>query len=307
MTKILLVEDDINLREIYAARLGAEGYDIVTASDGEEALTKAVAEKPSVIVLDVMMPKISGFDVLDILRSTPDTKDAKVVMLSALSQETDKERGEKLGADKYLVKSQITLEDVVTTVKALVAQVSGDGGESSPAPVSDESPASNNPSSYGGQPPSSPQATDDQAAPSSGINSYAAGNQDMGPVQDPATAPTSNQSAQVNSIEEAISSQINPTNQTQPQQVTDVNTNNDQATDIGAATEDDNQSSLPTRLTATPDEIAEIEALVQSQNSDSDSDTKDEKDKEDKAAKSDKKTKKSKKEDKTSKKSSKKN
>lgn len=120
MTKVLLVEDDINLREIYAARLSAEGYELVTASDGEEALSKAVAEKPQLILLDVMMPKISGFDVLDILRSTDETKTTKVIMLSALSQTSDRERGEKLGADKYLVKSQITLEDVVEAVKNLL-------------------------------------------------------------------------------------------------------------------------------------------------------------------------------------------
>ncbi|MEX0748524.1 MAG: response regulator [Candidatus Saccharimonadales bacterium] len=122
MTKVLLVEDDINLREIYAARLSAEGYDLITASDGEEALSKAVSEKPSLIVLDVMMPKISGFDVLDILRSTPETETTKVIMLSALSQQTDRERGEKLGANKYLIKSQITLEDVVSTVKSMIEE-----------------------------------------------------------------------------------------------------------------------------------------------------------------------------------------
>lgn len=125
MAKVLLVEDDINLREIYAARLSAEGHELVLASDGEEALSKAVSENPSLILLDIMMPKISGFDVLDILRSTPETENTKVVMLSALSQQSDQERGEKLGVDKYLVKSQITLEDVVETVKEMVEGTSG--------------------------------------------------------------------------------------------------------------------------------------------------------------------------------------
>lgn len=120
MTTILLVEDDINLREIYAARLEAEGYRVVVASDGEEALAKSVKEKPLLVLLDVMMPKISGFDVLDIIRSTPETKKVKVVMLTALSQPSDKARGEKLGVDRYLVKSQITLEDVVDTVTNII-------------------------------------------------------------------------------------------------------------------------------------------------------------------------------------------
>lgn len=112
MAKIMLVEDDNNLREIYEARLMAEGYEIVTARDGEEALAVAVKERPDLIISDVMMPKISGFDMLDILRSTPETKNAKVIMMTALSQAEDKERASKLGADRYLVKSQVTLEDV---------------------------------------------------------------------------------------------------------------------------------------------------------------------------------------------------
>lgn len=132
MSKVLLVEDDINLREIYAARLNAEGYELVLAADGEEALSKAVSEKPSLILLDIMMPKISGFDVLDILRSTPETENTKVVMLSALSQESDKEHGEQLGVDKYLIKSQITLEDVVETVKELVTDTDGGSAQGSP-------------------------------------------------------------------------------------------------------------------------------------------------------------------------------
>ena|SRR3990167_594586 len=122
MPTVLLVEDDINLREIYAARLSAENYTVVAASDGEEALAKAVQSKPDMILLDIMMPKISGFDVLDIIRSTPETKDIKVVMLTALSQDSDRKRGEKLGVNKYLVKSQITLEDVVETVRNVIGK-----------------------------------------------------------------------------------------------------------------------------------------------------------------------------------------
>ena len=112
MAKVMLVEDDNNLREIYGARLLAEGYEIVSAKDGEEALALAVKEKPDLIISDIMMPKISGFDMLDILRSTAETKNTKVIMMTALSQAEDKERADKLGADRYLVKSQVTLEDV---------------------------------------------------------------------------------------------------------------------------------------------------------------------------------------------------
>lgn len=121
MTKILLVEDDKSLREIYGVRLLAEGYQIASAGDGEEALAMAVKEKPDLIIADVMMPKISGFDMLDILRSTPETKDIKVIMMTALSSEDQRARGESLGANRYLVKSQVGIEDVVRTVHDVLA------------------------------------------------------------------------------------------------------------------------------------------------------------------------------------------
>lgn len=121
MTKILLVEDDKSLREIYGVRLLAEGYDIVSAGDGEEALAMAIKDRPGLIISDVMMPKISGFDMLDILRSTTETKDIKVIMMTALSSEDQRARGEQLGADRYLVKSQVGIEDVVRTVHEVLA------------------------------------------------------------------------------------------------------------------------------------------------------------------------------------------
>lgn len=132
----MLVEDDNNLREIYEARLAAEGYEIVSAHDGEEALALAVKEQPDLIISDIMMPKISGFDMLDILRSTPETRDCKIVMMTALSQAEDKERAGKLGADKYLVKSQVTLEDVVRVAQELLQAPAA-----TPAAVTDNTPA----------------------------------------------------------------------------------------------------------------------------------------------------------------------
>ena len=116
MSKIMLVEDDNSLREIYSIRLVAEGYEVVSAGDGEEALALAVQERPDLVLSDVMMPKISGFDMLDILRSTPETKNIKVIMMTALSSEDQRQRGENLGADKYLVKSQVGIEDVINAV-----------------------------------------------------------------------------------------------------------------------------------------------------------------------------------------------
>ena len=125
MTKILLVEDDKNLREIYGTRLYAEGYDIVSAGDGEEALAMAIREKPDLIISDVMMPKISGFDMLDILRTSEDTKSIPVIMMTALSSEDQRARGESLGANRYLVKSQVGIEDVVRTVHEVLQDAPG--------------------------------------------------------------------------------------------------------------------------------------------------------------------------------------
>lgn len=116
MTKIMLVEDDKSLREIYSIRLVAEGYNIVSAGDGEEALDLAVQEKPDLIIADVMMPKISGFDMLDILRSTPETSKIKVIMMTALSSDEQRQRSEALGAQRHLVKSQVGIEDVIAAV-----------------------------------------------------------------------------------------------------------------------------------------------------------------------------------------------
>lgn len=165
MTKILLVEDDKSLREIYGVRLLAEGYDIVSAGDGEEALAMAIKERPNLIVSDVMMPKISGFDMLDILRATTETKDIKVIMMTALSSEDQRQRGEKLGADRYLVKSQVGIEDVVRTVHEVLGDLPGmtpAAQAPSEQPVAAPAPAAPMPQ----QPMPQPQPTPMPATPS---------------------------------------------------------------------------------------------------------------------------------------------
>lgn len=134
MTKILLVEDDKSLSEIYDVRLRAEGYDILSASDGEQALALAIKEVPDLIISDVMMPNISGFDMLDILRSTTETRGIHVIMMTALSSDEQRQRGMALGADRYLIKSQVGIEDVVRTVH----EVLGDASVPSPAPLVNE-------------------------------------------------------------------------------------------------------------------------------------------------------------------------
>ena len=115
--KILLVEDDDSLASVYLTRFEAEGFVVKRVPNGEDALASALEFKPDLILLDVMMPKVSGFDVLDILRNTPETANVQVVMLTALSQESDQKRAEELGVDDYLVKSQVVIADVVDRVK----------------------------------------------------------------------------------------------------------------------------------------------------------------------------------------------
>lgn len=125
--KIMVVEDDAALREIYSIRITAEGYDVVTAGDGEEALSVAAREMPGLILSDVMMPKISGFDMLDILRQTPETAKIKVIMMTALSSDDQRARGEQLGADRYLVKSQVGIEDVINAIHEVLGDLTPNG------------------------------------------------------------------------------------------------------------------------------------------------------------------------------------
>jgi two-component system, OmpR family, phosphate regulon response regulator PhoB len=120
--KILLVEDDDALANVYMMRLKAENFDVRRVANGEDALAAAKEQKPDLVLLDAMMPKVSGFDVLDILRNTPETANLKIIMLTALSQESDKQRAQGLGVDDYLVKSQVVISDVIDRIKYHLSQ-----------------------------------------------------------------------------------------------------------------------------------------------------------------------------------------
>jgi two-component system phosphate regulon response regulator PhoB len=115
--RILLVEDDDALANVYISRLQAEGFDVHRVNNGEDALATALSYHPDLVVLDVMMPKVSGFDVLDILRNTPDTANLKIIMLTALGQPSDQERAKSLGVDDYLIKSQVVIADVIDRIR----------------------------------------------------------------------------------------------------------------------------------------------------------------------------------------------
>ena len=190
MTKIMVVEDDQSLREIYSIRLTAEGYEIVSAGDGEEALAMAVKDRPDLILSDVMMPKISGFDMLDILRSTPETKDIKVIMMTALSSDDQRKRGEGLGADRYLVKSQVGIEDVITAVKEVLA---GGGKTAAPTPDAPATPAAPAPTPAAPEAPApapaAPEVPVTQPVPASAPAAPEAPAVEPAPAAEPAPAP----------------------------------------------------------------------------------------------------------------------
>ena len=116
MKKILLIEDDLSLRNMYAIRLVADSYDIITASDGEEGLAKAITESPDLILSDVMMPHVSGFEMVKLLKETPATATIPVIFLTALSDPEGRKKSIELGADRYFIKSQITLDEIAAEI-----------------------------------------------------------------------------------------------------------------------------------------------------------------------------------------------
>jgi DNA-binding response OmpR family regulator len=105
--RILLVEDDDALASVYVTRLVAENFDVRRVANGEDALAAAMSYTPDLVLLDV----------LDILRNTPETANLKIIMLTALSQDSDKEKAESLGVDDYLVKSQVVITDVIDRIR----------------------------------------------------------------------------------------------------------------------------------------------------------------------------------------------
>lgn len=115
--KILIVDDDVDLRELYKTTLQNEGFDVKTAENGEDALSQIMQDKPELIVLDIMMPKIHGMDTLDIIKATPETKSIKVLILSALSDQKMMDRAKELGVVDYVVKSQSDMSTVIDHIK----------------------------------------------------------------------------------------------------------------------------------------------------------------------------------------------
>lgn len=119
-TTILLAEDDLTLGEMYSERLRHEGFSIVHAKDGQEALDLVETAKPAAIILDIMMPKMNGLDVLKRLKSNQDYKSIPVIIVTALAQEIDQVK-EQLGPkDMYLIKSEVMPGDIIEYIKKMV-------------------------------------------------------------------------------------------------------------------------------------------------------------------------------------------
>lgn len=120
MTKVLLVEDDPFLIDIYTTKLKSEGFDLLSAKDGEDALEKIEKDKPDLVILDIVLPNTDGWQVLKQIKDIKGAGKTKVLVLSNLGQKEEVEKGLKLGADKYLIKSDFTPSQVVEELKKLV-------------------------------------------------------------------------------------------------------------------------------------------------------------------------------------------
>ena len=119
--RILLAEDDRILRKAGETALRKKGYDVIAAVDGEDALAKARENPPDLVLLDVMMPKVHGFEVLRGLKDDSRLRDIPVIMLTNLEQPSDMQRAAEGGAFGYLVKSNLDLDDLIAKVAEALA------------------------------------------------------------------------------------------------------------------------------------------------------------------------------------------
>lgn len=129
LKKILIADDEPDILEIIGYNLTKEGYQVSTAKDGDDAITKAKSVKPELIILDIMMPKKNGVEVCEILRSKQDFKDTRIIFLTALNDESSHIRGLETGADDYISKP-ISPKVLLSKVNALFRRITTDNGSS---------------------------------------------------------------------------------------------------------------------------------------------------------------------------------
>ena len=120
MAKILIVEDDKFLRELITQKILKEGYQVIGAVNGEEGVAKTKEVKPDLVLLDLILPGIDGFEVLRQIKEDPETSKVPVIILSNLGQKDDVERGVQLGASDYMVKAHFTPGEIVAKIKAIL-------------------------------------------------------------------------------------------------------------------------------------------------------------------------------------------
>ena len=120
--KVLVVEDDTFLSGMYVAKLGLENFQVVLASDGKQGLKMVGEEKPDLVLLDIVLPKISGFEILRLMKKDKATRDIPVILLTNLGQKKDVEKGFALGANDYLIKAHFMPSEVVDKVKKIIVE-----------------------------------------------------------------------------------------------------------------------------------------------------------------------------------------
>jgi len=118
--KILIIEDDIILRELVSKKLSSENFDILTATDGESGFEAAQVKRPDLILLDIILPRMDGFEVLRKLKEDATLSAIPVIMISNLSQKQDIEKSLKLGAVDYIIKALFTSEEVIDKIKKIL-------------------------------------------------------------------------------------------------------------------------------------------------------------------------------------------
>ncbi len=118
--KVMIIEDDRFLSSLIKARLEKEDFIVLQAFDGEEAIRLLKQEKPSLIILDLIMPKVTGFEVLEAISMDPEQNQTPIVVLSNLAQDSDVAKAKSLGATEYFVKVRVSIDDVIQKVKTIL-------------------------------------------------------------------------------------------------------------------------------------------------------------------------------------------
>ncbi|MCD8508205.1 MAG: response regulator [Candidatus Pacebacteria bacterium] len=119
--KVLFIEDDDFLRSLVVTKLQKNGFEVATKGDGADALALINQEKPDILLLDLMLPGVGGFEILEAIRNDATWRDLKVIIFSNLGEEEDIQKGEALGASEYMIKSNFTLDELVEKIQSMLA------------------------------------------------------------------------------------------------------------------------------------------------------------------------------------------